>query len=83
VPIVYSLGNFVFDLDNDDRRQPGLPSVLSAVLHVRLGRDGVRSLELRPTVIDQHDGRPVPVRGAAARPVYERVYSLTEALASR
>jgi poly-gamma-glutamate capsule biosynthesis protein CapA/YwtB (metallophosphatase superfamily) len=83
VPIVYSLGNFVFDLDNDDRRQPGLPSVLSAVLRVRLGRDGVRALEIRPAVIDQRDGRPLPVSGAAARPVYERVYSLTDALAAR
>lgn len=82
-PIVYSLGNFVFDLDDDDRRQPGLPSVLSGVLRVRLGREGVRALELRPAVIDQRDGRPLPVSGAAARPVYERVYSLTDALAAR
>ncbi len=83
VPIVYSLGNFVFDLDDDDRRQPGLPSVLSVVLRVRLGRDGVRALELRPAIIDQRDGRPLPVSGAAARPVYERIYSLTDALAAR
>jgi poly-gamma-glutamate synthesis protein (capsule biosynthesis protein) len=80
VPIVYSLGNFVFDLDDDDRRQPGLPSVLSALLRVRLGREGVRSLELLPLLIDQRDGRPVPVSGAAAAPVFERVYALTDAL---
>jgi poly-gamma-glutamate synthesis protein (capsule biosynthesis protein) len=80
-PIVYSLGNFVFDLDDDDRRQPGLPSVLTGVLRVRLGPEGVRSLELRPAVIDETNGRPVPVSGAAARPVYERLYTLTDALA--
>jgi poly-gamma-glutamate synthesis protein (capsule biosynthesis protein) len=82
VPIVYSLGNFIFDLDDDDRSQPGLPSLLTAVLRVRLDRAGVRSLEVRPAVIDPRDGRPVPVTGAAARPVYERLYSLTDALSA-
>ena len=82
VPIAYSLGNFVFDIDDDDRRQPGMPSVLTCVLRVRLGPEGVRSLEVRPAVIDRTDGRPVPVEGAAARPVYDRLYSLTDALAA-
>jgi poly-gamma-glutamate synthesis protein (capsule biosynthesis protein) len=81
-PIVYSLGNFVFDLDDDDRRQPGMPSLLTCVLRVRLGPEGVRSLEVRPAVIDQTDGHPVPVSGTAARPVYERLYLLTDALAA-
>jgi poly-gamma-glutamate synthesis protein (capsule biosynthesis protein) len=81
-PIVYSLGNFVFDIDDDDRRQPGLPSLLTCVLRVRLGPEGVRSLEVRPATIDQADGRPLPVEGAAARPVYDRLYSLTDALAT-
>ena len=81
-PIVYSLGNFIFDVDEEDRRQPGLPSVLTAVLRIRLGREGVRGMELRPAVIDPRDGRPVPVSGAAAWPVYERVYSLTDALSA-
>lgn len=80
VPIVYSLGNFVFDVDGDDRRQPGMPSLLSAVLRIRLDADGVRSLEVRPAIIDERDGRPIPVTGAAARPVYDRIYSLTDAL---
>jgi poly-gamma-glutamate capsule biosynthesis protein CapA/YwtB (metallophosphatase superfamily) len=82
VPIVYSLGNFVFDVDSDDRRQPGMPSLLSAVLRIRLDADGVRGLEVRPAIIDERDGRPIPVSGAAARPVYERIYSLTDALNS-
>ncbi|MGH2599139.1 MAG: hypothetical protein ACRDJ9_07105, partial [Dehalococcoidia bacterium] len=83
VPVVYSLGNFIFDVDDDDRRQPGMPSLLTAVLRVRLGRDGVRGIEVRPATIDQRDGRPIPVTGAAARPVYERIYSLTDALTTR
>ncbi|MGE3600360.1 MAG: CapA family protein [Dehalococcoidia bacterium] len=80
VPIVYSLGNFVFDVDNDDRRQPGMPSLLSAVLRIRLDAEGVRGLEVRPAIIDERDGRPIPVTGVAARPVYDRIYSLTNAL---
>jgi poly-gamma-glutamate synthesis protein (capsule biosynthesis protein) len=80
VPIVYSLGNFVFDVDNDDRRQPGMPSLLSAVLRIRLDADGVRGLEVRPAIIDERDGRPIPVSGVAAQPIYERIYSLTNAL---
>lgn len=80
VPIVYSLGNFIFDADDDDRRQPGMPSLLSAVLRIRLDASGVRGLEVRPAMIDEREGRPIPVTGAAARPVYDRIYSLTDAL---
>jgi poly-gamma-glutamate synthesis protein (capsule biosynthesis protein) len=80
VPVVYSLGNFVFDLDDDDRRTPGMPSVLTGVLRIRLARDGVRGLEFLPAIIDARDGRPVPVNGAEARRVYDRLYSLTDGL---
>lgn len=80
VPIVYSLGNFVFDLDDDDLRQPGLPSVLSAVLRVTLDRSGARALRFLPVRIDERDGRPVPVRGSEAQPVLERLYRLSAAL---
>ena len=78
--IVYSLGNFVFDLDDDDRRQPGLPSLLSAVLRVTLTADGVRGMRFLPVIIDAREGRPVPVGGAEARPVLERIYRLSDAL---
>ena len=80
VPIAYSLGNFVFDLDDDDRRQPGLPSVLSAVLRVTLDRSGVRALRFLPVVIDERVGRPVPASGEAARPVLERLYQVSVGL---
>jgi hypothetical protein len=57
-----------------------MPSLLSAVLRIHLDANGVRSLEVRPAIIDERDGRPIPVTGAAARPVYDRIYSLTDAL---
>ncbi len=82
VPVVHSLGNFVFDLDADDRRQPGLPSVLTAIVRVTLDRQGVRTLRLIPAIIDEREGRPVPVEGADARRVLDRLYRLTDALAT-
>jgi poly-gamma-glutamate synthesis protein (capsule biosynthesis protein) len=79
-PIIYSLGNFVFDLDDADRRQPGLPSVLSGICRVTLTKQGVSGVRFLPAVIDQRESRPIPVSGAAARPVYDRLYRLTDAL---
>ncbi len=81
--IAYSLGNFVFDLDEADLAQYGLPSVLSIVLRVRLDASGVTGIEVYPAIINRTDFRPEPVAGAAARPVYDRLYSLTDALAKR
>ena len=80
VPIIYSLGNFVFDLDEDDYRQPGLPSILSVIFRVTLTARGAQSVRFIPAVIDAREGRPVPVTGAEARPVLQRLYALTEAL---
>jgi poly-gamma-glutamate capsule biosynthesis protein CapA/YwtB (metallophosphatase superfamily) len=80
VPIIYSLGNFVFDLDDDDRRQPGLPSLLSVIVRVTLTAQGVRGVQFLPVVIDAREGRPLLVTGAAARPVLDRLYRLTDAL---
>lgn len=81
--IAYSLGNFVFDLDEADLAQYGLPSVLSIILRVRLDASGVTGIEVYPAIINRTDYRPEPVAGAAARPVYDRLYSLTDALAKR
>ena len=80
MPIIYSLGNFVFDLDEDDYRQPGLPSVLSVIFRVTLTAKGAQSIRFIPAIIDAREGRPVPVAGAEARPVLQRLYALTEAL---
>lgn len=79
-PIIYSLGNFVFDLDDDDRRQPGMPSVLTTIFRVTITPRGVTAVRFLPAVIDQQEGRPVPVSGAAAKPVLDRLYRLTDGL---
>jgi poly-gamma-glutamate synthesis protein (capsule biosynthesis protein) len=79
--IAYSLGNFVFDLDEADRVQYGLPSVLTAVLRVQLDAHGVTGLEVYPAIINSVEFRPEPVVGDAARPVYDRIERLTDALA--
>lgn len=82
VPVIHSLGNFVFDLDDDDRRQPGLPSVLSVIFRVTLDRQGVRNVQFIPVIIDEREGRPLPATGAEAQRVRERLYRLTDTLAT-
>ena len=77
-PILYSLGNFVFDLDDDDYRQPGLPSVLTMIATLTLSGGKVTGIRVTPAVIDAKEGRPALVSGPAARPVYERLYRLTD-----
>lgn len=79
--ISYSLGNFLFDFDATDYAHAGLPSRLSVILRIRLGRDGVRGYEYLPVVIDEVEGRPRLVSGEEAGPVEERMARLTAALA--
>ncbi|MHB8577327.1 MAG: CapA family protein [Dehalococcoidia bacterium] len=81
--IAYSLGNFVFDLDESDRTHLGMPSVLTVVLRVALDAHGVTGIELYPAIINSTDFRPEPVFNDAAKPVYDRIYRLTDALKSR
>ena len=79
--ILYSLGNFVFDLDNGDVLHYGLPAVQTVVARVTFSGDRVQGLELLPAVIDTSQYRPVPAAGAAAQQVLDRVYRLTDELA--
>jgi poly-gamma-glutamate capsule biosynthesis protein CapA/YwtB (metallophosphatase superfamily) len=81
--IAYSLGNFVFDLDQSDRATYGMPSVLTAVLRVELDAHGVTGIEVYPAIINSTDFRPEPVSGTDARPVYDRLWQLTAALNPR
>jgi poly-gamma-glutamate synthesis protein (capsule biosynthesis protein) len=76
--IVYSLGNLVFDFDFVDYSYPGLPSALSALLRVELGKTGVVKCELAPVLIGEADGRPRLVSGAEAAPVLERMRRLSD-----
>jgi len=76
--IVYSLGNLVFDFDFVDYSYPGLPSALSALLRVELGKTGVVKCQLAPVLIGEADGRPRLVSGAEAAPVLERMRRLSD-----
>ncbi|HWO94446.1 MAG TPA: CapA family protein [Dehalococcoidia bacterium] len=74
--IVYSLGNFVFDLDDVDRSVPGLPSVNTLVLQVEVGPSGTVSASYVPVLIDEATGFPHRAEG----PEELRVRQLVEAL---
>jgi poly-gamma-glutamate capsule biosynthesis protein CapA/YwtB (metallophosphatase superfamily) len=78
--IAYSLGNFVFDLDESDRVHYGLPSVQTMVLRVALNKSGVTGLQVYPAIISATTYQPQPVSGASARPVFDRFERLTAAL---
>jgi poly-gamma-glutamate synthesis protein (capsule biosynthesis protein) len=81
--IAYSLGNFVFDLDESDLAHVGLPSVLTVILRVTLDAKGVTGVEVYPATINPTTFRPEPVIGDQARPVYDRFFRLTDALNGR
>lgn len=68
--IVYSLGNFAFQIDGDPD---------TAVLNVWLDKDGVRSLELIPAVV-QESGQPRLATPEEADPIREWVYFLSKFL---
>jgi poly-gamma-glutamate synthesis protein (capsule biosynthesis protein) len=71
--IVYGLGNFAFDID-------GPPE--TAVLNVWLDKDGVRSLELIPAIV-QLGGQPRLADETEAVPILRQVYFLTRLLNGR
>ena len=76
--IIYSLGNFVFDFDQVDFAQPGLPSALSAVLQVQITEEGVASCQLVAMGIDTDDGRPHRAEAREAQAVLERMRRLSD-----
>ena len=75
--IAYSLGNFVFDFDEVDYAHPDLPSALSAVLEVRLSREGVVTCRVVPMVVSD-DGRPRPAEREEAERVLGRLRALSD-----
>lgn len=74
--IVYSLGNFVFDLDAYDYAVNGLPSTHSLIFRAELGRDGVRDAAFVPVRIDPATGFPTPATGADEAAIRARLESL-------
>ncbi|MGE0135196.1 MAG: CapA family protein [Dehalococcoidia bacterium] len=70
-PILYSLGNFVFDLDPDDLATLGSAPFETAVAVLTL-RPGARpALEFRPAFIDPLENRPRPATDEEASRVLE------------
>ncbi|MGE0227005.1 MAG: CapA family protein [Dehalococcoidia bacterium] len=65
-PILYSLGNFVFDLDPDDLATLGSPPFETAVAVLTLRRGARPGLEFRPAFIDPLENRPRPATAAEA-----------------
>ncbi|MBI3360710.1 MAG: CapA family protein [Chloroflexi bacterium] len=66
--IAYSLGNFVFEIDQ---------SRDSAMLKVNLSRAGVESLEWIPVVLDPNDGRPMIAEGEARQRILDSIERLS------
>lgn len=70
-PVLYSIGNFLFV-------SPTPTTHASVVARIRLGRDGVRAVDLHP--IDTNYGRPKPASpelAAAAKASLDRLGALT------
>lgn len=79
--IIYSLGNFVFDLDQYDLRYHGLPSTLSMIFEAQLRADGSIVASYVPVKIDERTGFPLIADGQAAIAVRERVARLQPSIA--
>jgi poly-gamma-glutamate synthesis protein (capsule biosynthesis protein) len=77
--IVWGLGNFVFDLDDDDLETLGPRPFQTAVLRLTLTRDGVQSVEARPVFIDPAENRPVPATPQQALEIEARIERLNSA----
>ncbi len=68
--IAYSLGNFVFDLDEDDLAQLGPAPFETVALKITLSASGVEKVEPIPVYIDPLEDRPRPAapRGGRGHP---------------
>jgi poly-gamma-glutamate capsule biosynthesis protein CapA/YwtB (metallophosphatase superfamily) len=77
--IVYSLGNFVFDLDADDLRILGERPFQSVILHIELSPAGITNIIPRPVYIDPAENRPVPATGDRLRGIEDRLNRLNGA----
>ncbi len=56
--IAYSLGNFIFDLDEVDLANVGPPPILSMILRIRLSKTAVLGYEPLAVVLDANADRP-------------------------
>lgn len=74
--IVYSLGNFVFDLDAGDLEELGARAFESVVLYVTLTEDEIIDVRLEPVFIDVIENRPRPATEDEAEAILRRVEEL-------
>ena len=74
--IAYSLGNFVFDLDEDDLLQLGPEPFQTVALRLSLSAGGVDNVEPVLVYIDPQENRPRPTRPAEAEAIRERIERL-------
>lgn len=74
--IVYSLGNFVFDLDADDLENLGERAFQSIVFYVTLDGDRVVEAHAEPVFIDVAENRPRPATPEEASAILARLDEL-------
>jgi poly-gamma-glutamate synthesis protein (capsule biosynthesis protein) len=76
--IVYSLGNFVFDLDNEDLTNLGPRAFQTAVINITFDANTVRSVSAVPVFIDPVEDRPRPATAEEAAAINERIETLNQ-----
>lgn len=74
--IVYSLGNFVFDLDEEDLANLGPRAFQTAVVYVTLDADEVLDVRVEPVFIDPAENRPRPASPEEAAAILQRIDQL-------
>jgi poly-gamma-glutamate synthesis protein (capsule biosynthesis protein) len=74
--IVYSLGNFVFDLDNEDLTNLGPRAFETVVLYVTLRAGEVLDVRAEPVAIDPDENRPRPATAEEASAILTRLEQL-------
>jgi poly-gamma-glutamate synthesis protein (capsule biosynthesis protein) len=74
--IAYSLGNFIFDLDEEDLTNLGRRAFDTAVLYVTLSSGGVIDVRAEPVTIDPNENRPRPATVEEAAAILTRIDEL-------
>jgi poly-gamma-glutamate synthesis protein (capsule biosynthesis protein) len=76
--IFYSLGNFVFDLDNDDLTQLGPRAFQTAVYYITITNGTVVDARPEPVYIDPNEDRPRPATADEAAAIRARISELNQ-----
>lgn len=71
--VAYSLGNFVFDLDEGDLADLGPAPFQTAILRLEVTGGAVTAVDPIPVFIDPLENRPRPATPAEARAILDRV----------